>query len=189
MQGNGLRTFPHTASLPRVSLFSHTLTLSLSLCPTLPTPPPPHWDNLTWQTSLHSSKRACTQTHMPSFSNKHWLLHWYRCTASALRFLWHELNMSWFQAPLPVVVCVVTAGKYSQRSQSNAYVFPLSGSTLTKGFYQLLSQHCTPVTLGEENIDPSHASKHKNEKHLQMQLQTDTWTHLHVSFQSASVLF
>lgn len=177
MQGNGLRMFFLTASLPRVSFFSHSLNT-----------PHPQWDNLTWQTSLHRSKHTCTQTNMQSFSNKHWLLYWYRCTASVLCCLWHELNMSWFQAPLPVVVCVVTAGKYSQRSQSNAYVFPLSGSTLTKGFYQLLSQHCTPVTLGEENIDPLHACIHKNEKHLQMQLQTDKWREAHTSVLASNQL-
>lgn len=56
-----------------------------------------------------------TNTHIHK-SNKHWLFHWYRCRASVLCCLWHELNMSWFQALLPVVVCVFTAGKYPQKS-------------------------------------------------------------------------
>lgn len=91
--------------------------------------------------------------------------------------------MSWFQALLPVVVvfCVVIAGKYSQQSQSNAYVFPLSGFTLTKGFYHRFLHWCTPVTLGEENIDPSHASRHKAETDSQMYLQTDRRKKTHIS--------
>lgn len=77
--------------------------------------------------------------------------------------------MSRFQALLPVVVCVVTAGKYPQQSQPNAYVFSLSDFTLTKDFYQPLSPAVyTCHTRGEGNIDLSHASRHEAVTHCQV---------------------
>lgn len=124
--------FPHTgtASLRGALLFSHCVSHTAREKQTSDTNTERQPDR---HTSLHRSKHK--RTHAQSFSNKHGLFH--RCTDSVRCCIWHELNMPWFQAQLPVVVvCAVTAGKYPQRSSSNAYVFPLSDFTLTKGFYQ-----------------------------------------------------
>lgn len=102
---------------------------------------------------MHNS---LTETDKHQYANikKHWLFHWYMCTGSVPGFLWHELNMAGFQAQLPVVVCLVTAGKYPQQLQSNAYVFRyLLWLLANKLSARLFFQQCTPVILWRLNID------------------------------------
>lgn len=76
------------------------------------------------------------------------------CTGSVPGCLRHELNMAGFQAQLPVVVCLVTAGKYPQQLQSNAYVFRyLLWLLANKLSARVFFQQCTPVILWRLNID------------------------------------